>query len=102
MDALRQWARVEGVFAAPEGAVALLLTKGASKFFMEEDQVFCFSTRGPVQVPRHLGKREGADKKLPTSRQIAGTSARTDADNLAGRLFVGCHPKGNRPASSNA
>src|SRR5436305_8114566 len=46
MDALRHWARVEGIFAAPEGAAALaayrqLRDKG---FFASEDVVILFNT----------------------------------------------------------
>jgi threonine synthase len=74
MDALRQWARVEGVFAAPEGAAALAAYRKlrASKFFTEEDQVVLFNTGTGLKYLDTLETREGADKKLPTSRQIAG------------------------------
>jgi len=46
MDALRQWARAEGVFAAPEGAASLaayrkLLDRG---FFEKDDVVVLFNT----------------------------------------------------------
>jgi threonine synthase len=74
MDALRQWARVEGVFAAPEGAAALAAYRKlrASKFFTEDDQVVLFNTGTGLKYLDTLETREGADKKLPTSRQIAG------------------------------
>src|SRR5437773_4104383 len=46
MDALREWARVEGVFAAPEGAASLAAYRKlrANGFFSEIDQVVLFNT----------------------------------------------------------
>src|SRR6202158_616742 len=46
MDALRQWARVEGVFAAPEGAAALAAYRKlrANTFFGPDDTVVLFNT----------------------------------------------------------
>jgi len=74
MDALRQWARVEGIFAAPEGAAALAAYRKlrASKFFSEHDQVVLFNTGTGLKYLDTLETNEGAAKKLPTSRQIAG------------------------------
>jgi len=56
MDALRQWARVEGVFAAPEGAAALAAYRKlrASKFFSEADQVVLFNTGTGLKYPEVL------------------------------------------------
>jgi len=74
MDALGQWARVEGIFAAPEGAAALAAYRKlrASKFFSEGDQVVLFNTGTGLKYLDTLETRDGVDKKLPTSRQIAG------------------------------
>jgi threonine synthase len=74
MDALRQWARVEGIFAAPEGAAALAAYRKlrASKFFAEDDQVVLFNTGTGLKYLDTLETNEGPAKKLPTSRQIAG------------------------------
>ena len=74
MDALRQWAQVEGVFAAPEGAAALAAYRKlrASRFFAEDDQVVLFNTGTGLKYLDTLETREGTDKRLPTSRQIAG------------------------------
>ena len=46
MDALLQWARVEGLFAAPEGAAALAAYRKlrASGFFAPDDTVVLFNT----------------------------------------------------------
>ena len=46
MEALRHWARIEGVFAAPEGAASLVAYRKlrASGFFAPEDKVVLFNT----------------------------------------------------------
>src|SRR5215468_913991 len=75
MDSLRQWARIEGVFAAPEGAAAHAAYRKlrAAKFFVEDDQVVLFNTGTGL---KYLDVLEGSatteKKNLPTSRQIAG------------------------------
>ena len=72
MEALRHWARVEGVFAAPEGAAALAAYRKlrTSGFFSAEDSVVLFNTGSglkyldvidtqkrpaPAQGARHIG-----------------------------------------------
>ena len=72
MDALRQWARAEGVFAAPEGAASLAAYRKLRErgYFSEEDRVVLFNTgsglkyldvieghkeHNPQPAPRHLG-----------------------------------------------
>ena len=72
MDALRNWGRVEGIFAAPEGAAALAAYRKlrASGFFSAEDSVVLFNTGSglkyldvidmqkrpaPAQGARHIG-----------------------------------------------
>jgi threonine synthase len=75
MDALRQWARAEGVFAAPEGAAALAAYRKlrSSRFFKDNDRVVLFNTGTGL---KYLDTLEGAKLvargDLPTSRQIAG------------------------------
>ena len=73
MDALSHWARVEGVFAAPEGAAALAAYRQlrASKFFAAEDDVVLFNTGSGL---KYLDVIEGSKKKErhPASRQIGG------------------------------
>ena len=46
MEALRHWARIEGVFAAPEGAASLVAYRKlrSSGFFAPEDKVVLFNT----------------------------------------------------------
>jgi threonine synthase len=75
MTSLRQWARVEGVFAAPEGAAAHAAYRKlrASRFFAEDDQVVLFNTGTGLKYLDVLGGNTTTGKKnLPTSRQIAG------------------------------
>ncbi len=73
MDALRHWARVEGVFAAPEGAAALAAyCKLRSKeFFSADDTVVLFNTGSGL---KYLDVIAGHNQRghLPASRQIGG------------------------------
>ena len=75
MDAVRRWAQVEGIFAAPEGAAALAAYRKlrANGFFSSDDRVVLFNTgTGLKYLDTIEGKKEVAERKLPTSRQIAG------------------------------
>jgi threonine synthase len=73
MDALRHWARVEGIFAAPEGAAALaayrtLRDKG---FFAPEDVVVLFNTGSGLKYLDVIENQKPATR-TPASRQIGG------------------------------
>src|SRR5215471_10519922 len=73
-DAVHHWARVEGVFAAPEGAAALAAYRKLHDtcFFGSDDTVVLFNTGSGY---KYLDTLAGADKtrsQLPTSRHIAG------------------------------
>jgi threonine synthase len=73
MDALRHWARVEGIFAAPEGAAALaayrqLREKG---FFAPEDNVVLFNTGSGLKYLDVIESQKQASR-VPASRQIGG------------------------------
>ena len=72
MDALREWARVEGIFAAPEGAAALAAYGKLldSAFFGPEDAVVLFNTGSGLKYLDTIEKP--ARVELPTSRRIAG------------------------------
>jgi threonine synthase len=75
IDALRHWARVEGIFAAPEGAAALAAYRKlrASGFFTESDDVVLFNTGTGLKYLDTLDtSRDTKRDKLPSSRQIAG------------------------------
>ena len=73
MDALRHWARVEGIFAAPEGAAALAAYRRlrASGFFGADDTVVLFNTGSGL---KYLDVIEGQKKRKepPASRRIGG------------------------------
>jgi len=75
MDALRHWARVEGIFAAPEGAAALaayrrLRDKG---FFTPEDTVVLFNTGSGLKYLDVIESQKQASRPpTPASRQIGG------------------------------
>jgi threonine synthase len=71
MDAFRHWARVEGIFAAPEGAASLVAYRKlrASGFFSAQDQVVLFNTGSGL---KYLDVIESQKKKPPASRQIGG------------------------------
>ena len=73
MDSLRHWAKVEGIFAAPEGAAALaayrkLRDKG---FFAPEDVVILFNTGSGLKYLDVIESQKQASRK-PASRQIGG------------------------------
>ena len=76
MHALRHWARVEGIFAAPEGAAALAAYRKlrASGFFGPQDKVVLFNTGSGL---KYLDVIQGETKavsptKSPAARAIGG------------------------------
>ena len=75
LAAMRHWARVEGVFAAPEGAASLVAYQKlrASGFFRAEDTVALFNTGSAY---KYLDMIEAQEKKArpepPASRTIGG------------------------------
>jgi threonine synthase len=73
MQALGHWARVEGVFAAPEGAASLAAYRQlrVQGFFRPNDTVVLFNTGAGLKyldVIDHYGKRP----KTPAARHIGG------------------------------
>jgi threonine synthase len=81
LAATRHWAKVEGIFAAPEGAASLVAYRKllASGFFKPEDAVVLFNTGSALKyldvldpnVERTLLSAKPAQPK-PASRQIGG------------------------------
>ena len=72
MNALRDWARAEGIFAAPEGAASLAAYRKlrASGFFAANDSVVLFNTGSGL---KYLDVIQSQNKpKQPASRQIGG------------------------------
>jgi threonine synthase len=73
MDALRHWARVEGIFAAPEGAASLVAYRKlrASGFFSADDKVVLFNTGSGLKYLDVIESQKQT-RKPPASRQIGG------------------------------
>ncbi len=73
MDAFYHWARVEGVFAAPEGAASLAAYRKllASGFFSPNDEVVLFNTGSGLKYLDVI-ERFSQRAKRPGSRQIGG------------------------------
>jgi threonine synthase len=73
MDAFRHWARVEGIFAAPEGAASLAAYRKlrSGGFFNPEDKVVLFNTGSGLKYLDVIAG-QSANLKLPASRQIGG------------------------------
>jgi len=77
MDALRHWARVEGIFAAPEGAAALAAYRKlrASGYFGPDDKVVLFNTGSGLKYLEVIKEEDApvmAATQAPRSRQIGG------------------------------
>jgi threonine synthase len=75
MDAFRQWAQVEGVFAAPEGAASLAAYRKllASSFFGPEDTVVLFNTGSGLKYLDVIEAQKKPELQArPASRQIGG------------------------------
>jgi threonine synthase len=82
LDATRHWAKVEGIFAAPEGAACLVAYRKllASGFFKPEDTVVLFNTGSGLKyldvldasVARAPSPAKPAAGVKPAARQIGG------------------------------
>jgi len=74
MDALRQWAKVEGIFAAPEGAASLAAYRKlrANEFFGPDDTVVLFNTGSGLKYLDVIEKHKLRSQPRPASRQIGG------------------------------
>jgi threonine synthase len=74
LAATRHWAKVEGIFAAPEGAASLVAYEKllASKFFTPEDTVVLFNTGSGLKYLDVLDIPSAERAPTPASRAIAG------------------------------
>lgn len=72
MDALRHWAKVEGIFAAPEGAAALAAYRKlrTNEFFGANDTVVLFNTGSGLKYLDVIERQKRGAR--PASRQIGG------------------------------
>ena len=73
LDAVRDWAREEGVFAAPEGAASLAAYRKllASGFFKPSDKVVLFNTGSGLKYIDVIAPKSRSAAQ-PQSRQIGG------------------------------
>jgi len=73
MEAFRHWARVEGIFAAPEGAASLVAYRQlrACGFFSADDKVVLFNTGSGLKYLDVI-ENQKPSRKPPASRQIGG------------------------------
>src|ERR1700682_1346814 len=73
MDAFRHWARVEGIFAAPEGAASLVAYRKlrARGFFSADDKVVLFNTGSGLKYLDVIESQKPT-MKPPAARQIGG------------------------------
>ena len=76
LAATRHWAKVEGIFAAPEGAASLVAYQKllASKFFTPDDTVVLFNTGSGLKYLDVLDTKDRDVERAstPASRAIAG------------------------------
>jgi threonine synthase len=74
LAATRHWARVEGVFAAPEGAASLVAYRKllASDFFTPDDTVVLFNTGSALKYLDVLDTHDATAAPPPAPRAIAG------------------------------
>ncbi len=79
LDATRHWARVEGIFAAPEGAASLVAYRklSANGFFRPGDTVVLFNTGNGLKyldvLDTHVGAGDSpAQPAKPAARHIGG------------------------------
>jgi threonine synthase len=74
LAAMRHWASVEGVFAAPEGAASLVAYQKlrASGFFRAEDTVVLFNTGSAYKYLDMIAAQEKKARAPPAARSIGG------------------------------
>jgi len=74
MDALRDWAKTEGIFAAPEGAAALAAYRKLREreFFSADDTVVLFNTGSGLKYLDVIERQKLRAQPRPASRQIGG------------------------------
>jgi threonine synthase len=76
LEATRHWAKVEGIFAAPEGAASLVAYQKllATNFFTADDTVVLFNTGSGLKYLDVLKGASGDVERAPSpaSRAIAG------------------------------
>jgi threonine synthase len=74
LEAARHWAKIEGIFAAPEGAACLVAYQKllAGEFFTPDDTVVLFNTGSGLKYLDVLETKNVERVPTPASRAIAG------------------------------
>jgi len=74
LEATRHWAKVEGIFAAPEGAASLVAYQKllANEFFTADDKVVLFNTGSGLKYLDVLDTKDAKAAAPQASRAIAG------------------------------
>jgi threonine synthase len=74
LSAMRHWASMEGVFAAPEGAASLVAYQKllASGFLRAQDKVVLFNTGSSYKYLDMIEAQERRKRPAPGSRNIGG------------------------------
>jgi len=74
LEATRHWAKVEGIFAAPEGAASLVAYQKllANEFFTPDDVVVLFNTGSGLKYLDVVDAKGVEHMPSPASRAIAG------------------------------
>jgi threonine synthase len=74
LEATRHWAKVEGIFAAPEGAASLVAYQKllATDFFTPDDTVVLFNTGSGLKYLDVLDTKDAQAARPPAPRAIAG------------------------------
>jgi threonine synthase len=74
LEATRHWARVEGIFAAPEGAASLIAYQEllSNEFFTPDDSVVLFNTGSGLKYLDVLDTPREERPAAPASRAMAG------------------------------
>jgi threonine synthase len=74
MDAFRHWAKIEGVFAAPEGAASLAAYRKLRErgFFEADDSVVLFNTGSGLKYLDVIDSQRERQRPEPAGRAIGG------------------------------
>ena len=74
MDSFHHWAKIEGVFAAPEGAASLAAYRKLRErgFFEEDDSVVLFNTGSGLKYLDVIDAQKERERPQPAGRAIGG------------------------------
>ncbi|MFZ1159334.1 MAG: threonine synthase [Candidatus Sulfotelmatobacter sp.] len=86
LDATRHWAKVEGIFAAPEGAASLVAYRKlrATGFFKPDDTVVLFNTGSAL---KYLDVLEASTARVAAGASPASSSSKTPPTRPIGGII---------------